>query len=259
MADSVGSDFRTLLFGWIAEHEADVYGFESAAEVGLLYSPRNRDLVDTVSGEPYDVADSIHFAAYRGAASELYKAHIPVDVVLDTDTERFAHYRVLIAPKLDLMSDATAAALCSFQGKLITIGANGNYDEWLVPRAKAALKGQPQVHLKTPSNALVQAADTRLLGTTAPATLQIGLRKAVDGYLLVIINAASVPAPAFAVTLRVDAPMSMAMARLSVLGKPSIDLPVSIHMQSINFSVAVPAGIDSIALVTIRRAPLLGV
>lgn len=65
MADSVGL-WRTTLFRWIVAHEDDFYTGESAAEVGLLYSPRNRDLLDTVAGEPYDAADSIHFAAHPG-------------------------------------------------------------------------------------------------------------------------------------------------------------------------------------------------
>ncbi len=78
MADSVGSAFRTALFGWIAAHAADLYATESAAEVGVLYSPRNRDLMDTLSGEPYTTTGSIHFAAYRAAARLACTTRIPL-------------------------------------------------------------------------------------------------------------------------------------------------------------------------------------
>ncbi|MEZ4656208.1 MAG: choice-of-anchor Q domain-containing protein [Caldilineaceae bacterium] len=86
MADTVDGAFRTQLFGWMADHESALYSGDSVAEVGLLYSPRTRDLLDSVSGEPYDVQDAVHFAAYRAAANLLYRAHVPFDVVIDTNT-----------------------------------------------------------------------------------------------------------------------------------------------------------------------------
>lgn len=254
MADSVGSDVRATLFGWIADHDADLYGVDSAAEVGLLYSPRNRDLIDTVSGEPYDVADSTHFAAYRAAARQLYKAHIPIDVVLDTDTERFARYHVLIAPKLHLMSDATAAALHSFPGKLVTIGDTGAYDEWLAPRVKPALDGLAQVHLEEASAALASVVNAGLLTTTAPSSLQIGLRYAVDGYRLVIINTLPAPAPAFVVTLRIDRPLVVTAVSLSIPGKPEIELPFTVNAERAKLHVALPSGIETIALIRVLGA-----
>jgi hypothetical protein len=50
MADTVGAAHRTQLFGWIAAHEADLYGGASVAAVGLIYSARTRDLLDGGSG-----------------------------------------------------------------------------------------------------------------------------------------------------------------------------------------------------------------
>jgi hypothetical protein len=257
MAASVGSAFRTQLFGWIAEHEASFYASEPAAEVGLLYSPRNRDLLDTVSGQPYAAEGSLHFAAYRGAARELHRAHVPFDIVLDTDTARFARYRVLVAPRLELMSDATAAALRAFGGRLVTLSRSGKYDEWLVGRSKPALQGCAQVHFAAPSSALAQAADTGLLATTAPAALQIGLRRAAAGWVLVFVNTAQAPAVPFTVTLRAVAPLAAA-ANLCVLGARPIPLPVVPQALRTTVQVAVPAGIDSVALATICCEPAPG-
>jgi hypothetical protein len=254
MAASVGSAFRTQLFGWIAEHEASFYASEPAAEVGLLYSPRNRDLLDTVSGQPYAAEDSLHFAAYRGAARELHRAHIPFDIVLDTDTARFARYRVLIAPRLELMSDGTAKALQAFGGKLITLSGGGKYDEWLVPRTRPTLQGRAQVHLAAPSSDLARAADTGLLATTAPAALQIGLRRTASGWVLVFVNTAQAPAMPFTVTLRATAPLA-ATASLCFLGTRRIPLPVAPQALRATVQVTVPAGIDSVALATVCCEP----
>lgn len=264
MADSVGRCWRTTLLRWIAAHEDDFYGVDpavsstvdpavdSAAEVGLLYSPRNRDLLDTVSGEPYDAADSIHFAAYRAAARELYKAHVPFDVVLDTDTGHFASYRVLIVPNVDLMSAATAAALHSFGGKLVTIGATGGHDEWYEPRRRPALQGRAQKHFRRVSAKVAAAADTGLLRLTAPASLQIGLRRGGDGYRLVLINTAAAPAPAFAVTMRVEGACVGASAHISTPQGPEVAVPVALAASERTVQVAIPAGIETIALLTVR-------
>ena len=259
MADSVGSRWRTTLFRWIAAHEDDFYTGESAAEVGLLYSPRNRDLLDTVAGEPYDAADSIHFAAYRAAARELYKAHIPFDVVLDTDTARFAGYRVLIAPNVDLMSAATAAALRAFGGKLVTIGAAGKHDEWGVARRQPALPGRAQKHFRRVSAKVAAAAATGLLQSTAPAAVQIGLRRAGDGYRLVIVNTAKAPAPAFAATIRVDSVCTRAAAHISTPARAEVALPVAWAASKRSVQVAVPAGIETVALLTVRCMPPMDV
>ena len=275
MAASVGNTFRTELFAWIAYHEESLYGSAPAAEVGLLYSPRNRDLLDMLAGQPYAVQGAHHFAAYRGAARALYRAHIPFDVVLDTDTARMACYRVLIAPEIALMSDATAAALHAFDGKLITVGTNGSCDEWLRRRDMPALHGRAQLHVKAPSAVLARLADTHLLATTAPAGLQIGLRLAPGGWQLVLVNTAPLPLPAFTITLRTGCispsgsaagPPALASGISAVLSSPGSragDAPVALLVTAgvENITVHVPAapeialGFDALGLITICCPP----
>ncbi len=251
MADSVGSAFRTALFGWIAAHTAELYMTESAAEVAVLYSPRNRDLIDTVSGEPYTTTGSIHFAAYRAAARRLYKAHIPFDVVLDTDTATFAQYRVLVAPRLELMSDATAAALRTFPGTLILIGDAGRYDEWLNPRPLPALHDRQSIRL-TKATAVAACAGTGLFTTTAPASLQFGLRRAADGYRLVVVNSGLATAPACTMTLRLDRPPCAWRARLASFGHPEVELAVRTDELNRTLRIHLPAVIDTLALIKVQ-------
>lgn len=257
MADSVGAGFRTALFEWIAAHEADLYGEESPShdcrEVGLLYSARNRDLIDQVSGEPYNVEGSLHFAAYRTAAYELHRAHIPFDVVLDSDVDRFNHFQVLIAPHLALMSDATAAALQAFQGKLLTIGPTGSDDEWRIKRSRPALQGRSLVHFKKVRADLALAADSGLLKTTAPATMQIGLRSAADGYRAVLIHTGKGPAPSFTMTIRSRGRLPSAIkASLSAPTRSEVALSCRFEQADNTLCVTVPAGIETLALVALH-------
>lgn len=253
MADSVGSAFRTALFGWIATHAADLYATDSAAEVGLLYSPRNRDLVDTLSGQPYVTAGARHFAAYRKAARTLYRAHVPFDVVLDTDTAHFNHYRVLVAPHLDLMSDGTAAALRAFTGTLITVGAAGRCDEWGNLRPRSALYGCRRVRLAHATAALGTHADTGLFTAAAPASVQFGLRCAPDGYRLIVVNSAPTPAPACAITVRVGARPHAWTARLVVLGAAEVELAATVDALNGKVRVDLPPALDTLALLKLQR------
>jgi len=251
MAGTVGTAYRTQLFGWIAAHENALYGGGSAAQVGLVYSPRNRDLLDSGSGDYYDVQDSTHFAAYRAAANLLYRAHVPFDVVLDTDTAAFDRYAVLILPEVWGMDDATVAALRAFPGRLITIGDTGRYDEWLNERDENALAGVPQQHFATVNSALVAAADTGLLSTSAPPEIQMGLRRTPDGYALVLINTAAAPTDAFTLDLRLPDGVTIMTAHLSTPEGTETDVAFAISGDSHTVHLDVPAGVDTLALLTL--------
>jgi hypothetical protein len=252
MDGTVGAAHRTQLFGWMKTRQNDLYEGQNAAAVGLVYSPRNRDLLDSGSGTWYDVVDSVHFKAYRQAANLLYRSHIPLDVVLDTDLAAFNNYSVLILPEVQAMSNATATALKNFPGKLITVGETGGYDEWLNPRAVNALAGVPQTHLAAVSSALVTAADTGLLSTTAPAAVQLGLRRIPRGYTMMLVNTAAAPTTAFDVDLRLRPGEGIAAALLSRPDAADAKVPYSL-LAGLMVRLAVPAGIDSLALLTLTR------
>lgn len=255
MAATVGEAYRSQLFSWIALHEIDLYRGQSAAQVGLVYSARTRDLLDGVSGEHYDVQDSVHFAAYRTVANRLYRAHIPFDVVLDTDVSAFtpsSRYSVLIVPEVQAMSNATAAALRSFRGRLITIGDTGRYDEWMNERAQNALAGAPQDPFTTATApGILTIANTGLLTTTAPPQVQLSWRRSQIGYSLVIVNTASTPAGAFSVSVSgsVWAGCYIAQVRLAKPGSP--DVALSCLWQSGRLCLDVPAGIDTLAVLSV--------
>jgi len=251
MAGTVGAPYRTQLFGWIKAHESDLYEGESAAQVALVFSARNRDLLDSGSGNYYAVEDSIHFNAYRTAANLMYRAHVPFDVVMDTDSVAFARYSVLILPEVQAMSNVTAAALRAYRGKLITEGETGRYDEWMNERPQNALAGVPQTHFTTVTTALVGAANTGLLSTNAPPQVQLSLRRVQNRYALVVVNTAATPASAFTLDLRLSSGWVVTAARLSAPGVAERSVSFA-HLPGINtVRVTVPAGIDSLALLTL--------
>ncbi|MEZ4862052.1 MAG: choice-of-anchor Q domain-containing protein [Caldilineaceae bacterium] len=251
MADTAGVAYRTQLFQWIADHERALYQGTSAAEVGLLYSPRTRDLVDTVSGEPYDVQDSVHFAAYRTTANLLYRAHIPFDIVIDTNTTAFSHYHVLIAPEIQALANTTLTALEEFTGTLLTTGETGLYNEWLQDRPAEEMAALHPVHFAAPDENLVDVANTHLLTTTAPASIQIGLRQQVDGYALVIVNTMTTTTPAFTIELRVASQPQISATHLSTLDGVEVAVPFSLADDQQTLHLRIPAGIETVALLTV--------
>jgi hypothetical protein len=218
--------------------------------VGLVYSPRTRDLVDSGSGSPYAVEDAVHFAAYRTTANLLYRAHIPFDIVLDTDVNFLSRYTVLILPEVQAMSDTTVSALRQFSGRILTVGDTGQYDEWLNERTLNALAGVPQQHFAQVSSALIAAANTNMVTTTATMAVQFGLRRTPGGYSIVFVNTSSAPTAAFGLELSLMDGLSLTSAHWSTPDGQEQDVPLSFTSGSA-VHMDVPAGIDTFALLTI--------
>ncbi len=251
MAGTVSESYRTQLFRWISAHESTLYAGDSSAQIGLLFSPRNRDLLDQGAGTYYTPTGATHFTAYRAVANLLYRAHVPFNVVLDTDTSVFNRYASLIVPEVQAMSDASAAALRAYTGTLITIGDNtGAYDEWLASRTTNALAGVTQTHFATVSPAVVTAANTNQLSTGAPAEIQIGSWRAPEGYALMFVNTALTAAGAFTLDVRLSNGTTIRAAHLSAPDGMERDLTGS-TLGNNTFRLNVPTGIDSLALLTL--------
>ena len=253
MNDTVGEDHRTRLFGWIKAQEDVIYAGESAADVGLVYSPRNRDLVDAGAGGYYEIEDSVHFAAYRTAANLLYRAHVPFDVLLDTDPAAFDRYAVLILPEVQAISDVTAAALSARTGRLITIGDTGWHDEWYAEREENALDSVDQQHFDSVDSRLVAAINSSVLSTNAPPQIQIGLRRTVGGYTLVLVNTAATVSTSFRLDLSLPSGVDITSAHLSKPDGEDVDLPMPPQPDDNTVRLEVPAGLDTVALLTLNE------
>jgi hypothetical protein len=254
MDGSVGAEARAELFAWMSRQTTGLFGGTALADVAVLYSPRTRDLLDSGSGSPYDAEDSVHFAAYRATARLLHQAHVPFDVVLDTDTAAFNRYAVLIAPEIQLMSDETVAAIRAHPGRIVIVGdETGAYDAWFAPRSHNPLAGMAALRVPSVSKRILISATTDLLTTTAPASVQFGVWDRAPVFAVVVVNTAATPAPAFRLALRLPDTTRVDKVLLSAPAGADTALPFNVDGQRIQIDA--PAGIDTVAGIFIHLGP----
>jgi hypothetical protein len=162
MTTTVGAAYRTKMFGWIQAHENQLWQ-NSAARVGVLYSPASRDYVDRASGEGMyattnagsdslfwndDLAHSAYqrqyVAEYRGMIKLLVHNHIPFDAVLKPGSAaELAKYQTLILPDYEALSDEEAQIIRDYVsqgGHVIMTGPNpSGLDSYGASRSDYAL------------------------------------------------------------------------------------------------------------------------
>jgi hypothetical protein len=135
MTLSVGRDFRTMMYQWIATHSADIFRSESAADACILYSGRNRDQLDGWldggyftnvkapeagmqwwASSPKESAFATHYISeYRGWAKLLIDRHVPFDIraLNRVKKEDLSRYRTVILPNAVSLSPDEIAVLKS--------------------------------------------------------------------------------------------------------------------------------------------------
>jgi len=160
MTTTVGWDYRSRVFGWIRDHQDDLYRSESAARVAILHSSASRDSLDALciaswgetgacgvslfdrwdrpegvpawwTDDPDDsVRNSRYLSEYRGLVRLLSEVHVPFDVLPSRllTPEQASAYDLLVAPNLLAVSDTEAAVLQDFVdqgGTLVLTGVEG--------------------------------------------------------------------------------------------------------------------------------------
>jgi hypothetical protein len=173
MATSVGSAFRTKLFGWVHPHKAAIYGSTSRAKVAVLYSAYTRDYMDNMYGfglfsgyipariknksatkldntwwetDVVAAAGSTEFLGdYRGFVIALSRLHVPfaIETMQHQSAQKLAKYDLLIAPNFAALSDEQATMLSEYVAAggnmLITGPAPSSLDDVGKSRSKLAL------------------------------------------------------------------------------------------------------------------------
>jgi hypothetical protein len=161
MTTTVGASFRKRMFSWIKREEVRLFESESAAKVGVYFSPESRDYLDKASGtglfattkskdvlwwsaeEEDSVYSLTYLAEYRGMIKWLTHNHIPFDIVVRPDAAELSRYDTLIAPALTAISDADAELLDRYVAKgghLVVTGPRpGMLDEFGNRRSATAL------------------------------------------------------------------------------------------------------------------------
>ncbi|NOZ00496.1 MAG: family 10 glycosylhydrolase [Deltaproteobacteria bacterium] len=177
MTTTVGSDYRTRVFGWIRANEDALFRTESGARVGLVHSSASRDYVDGrcildeeaerhcgvslyarwerplpwmewwTTDKDDSVYNSNYMAEYRGLVKALVHLHVPFDILPSRllTPEVAARYSMLVLPDLRAVSDAEVNIITDFAEKggalLFTGPGPGVMDERGLDRSKPAFKG----------------------------------------------------------------------------------------------------------------------
>ncbi len=260
MADTVGPNYRRQIFGWMAAHEAELFDTESLAQVALLYSGRNRDLIDQGGGDPYTVKEDGFLKEYRAAASALLAAHVPFDVVVDTGLtlDHLRPYRWLILAGVECLSDSQAALLRDFVdggGRILLTGNAGWADEWAQPRQTNALDGLPAVSIETAAGKkggrqLVEALEgLPSLNSNAPPQVMVEVRGGTGLMTLTLVNFGSKPVRDLTFELRWPEGQTVSAVRWTT--PDGGDGPLEYGLEDGLLSLSVPE-LSTVGLVIVR-------
>ncbi|MBI2252175.1 MAG: beta-galactosidase trimerization domain-containing protein [Armatimonadetes bacterium] len=154
MITSVSRKFRTKMFKWIEKYSQEIFYADSKAEIGLLYSSRNRDFIDGAKinahfTNPFSPSNDLlwwtgsqkesaynteYISEYRGYGKLMIKNNISFDVIPlnRLDLNKLENYKILILPNAVILDEDEFKRLLSFVengGSLIISGKDaGLYD-----------------------------------------------------------------------------------------------------------------------------------
>jgi hypothetical protein len=146
MSGSNDIQTRTLIFGWMKEHEKTFFlPRQPVRPIGVYFSPKSRD---------YFAKEFIE--SYRGIMMLLMQSHLEFQIVMPRTLRDF-HGEVLILPDARCLGKEEVDSLASYAGlgkTLIVTGETGKYDD------TGASRGSNPVH--------------QLLGITDPGEKKTG-------------------------------------------------------------------------------------
>ncbi len=126
MTNSVGMEFRGMMYNWIADFSKQIFRSKSIAPVAVLHSERNRDFLDTLhtggmviessgptrgrrwlgskAGSPLNQE---YMGDYRGLSILLYQHQIPTDIYpfSRVNEEILKKYKVIVLPYMATLSE----------------------------------------------------------------------------------------------------------------------------------------------------------
>lgn len=154
MTNAVSNKFRGIMYNWIQNYAEQIFRSESLAEVAVLYSPKNRDFLDSIFyggviieerppkrnrgwlGRKGESPKSMEYTGdYRGLSNILYCNQIPTDIypINRVDEELLAKYKVIVVPHMARMSTSELEMLLNAAAKgaslIITGKEAGEWDD----------------------------------------------------------------------------------------------------------------------------------
>ncbi len=132
MTTTVGMEYRSMMYNWIAQHSKQIFLSRSLAQVAVIYSERNRDFLDAMYNGGMVISPFKKFrdrrwlgtrekspinleylGDYRGLSLLLYQHQIPSDIypMSRVNKDLLAQYPVLILPYMAMLDQAEQAML----------------------------------------------------------------------------------------------------------------------------------------------------
>ena len=127
MTTTVGREFRQMMFGWIRQHNKQIFRSRSLAPAAVIYSERNRDFLDTIYsggiflsptppahdrkwlGKKTESPVRLEYMGdYRGLSLMLYQNQIPTDIYpfSRVNADLLEQYSVLVLPYMATLTEA---------------------------------------------------------------------------------------------------------------------------------------------------------
>ncbi len=138
MAELVDEQFMHNFFDWLGNRDEYFYGWNSDADVAVVFSRHTLDYLDKGNWEGYAYHDG-----FLGAIMMLIESNIPFKVITENDMDTLSRYNAVIIPDFACMSEEQAEKIrqyVSSGGTIISINETSLYNEYGAKRQDFALK-----------------------------------------------------------------------------------------------------------------------
>ena len=132
MAEIVDEKFMHDLFEWLGNYDEYFYGWDSDANVAVVYSRYTLDYLDKGSWEGYSYHDE-----FNGILMMLIESNIPFEVITERDLDNLYIYDLVILPDFACMNESQAEKIKEYVasgGKIVAINETSLYTKYGMKR-----------------------------------------------------------------------------------------------------------------------------
>gem|GEM_PF-747605 len=138
MAEIVDEQFMHNFFKWLSSYDSYFYGWDSNANIAVVFSRHTLDYLDRGSWEGYAYNDG-----FLGTLMMLIESNIPFRVITENDMDNLSEYNVVILPDFACMSEEQIEKVKQYVsngGTIVSINETSLYNEYGAKRQDFALK-----------------------------------------------------------------------------------------------------------------------
>lgn len=132
MSGMVDEEFMHDLFNWIKGKEDYFYGWETSADVAVVFSRHTLDYMDKGSWEGYAYHDG-----FSGILMMLIESNIPFKVITEKNLNEVSKFKLVILPDFACMNESEAEILREYVkngGKIVAINDTSLYTSYGLKR-----------------------------------------------------------------------------------------------------------------------------